>query len=168
MRVGGSSAARGAVYGLFLACLALAGPGRSVVPATAQGVLPVAGVWLDHQGKAAVDVQQCGSEICGAIRWLKEPLDPKGKPWTDILNPDKGMRMRPVCGLQIIGGLKPDRNGVWTGGWVYDPEEGKSFNLELSLKDANTLTVFGYAGIRLLSETMFWKRLPPDQPRCKA
>ncbi len=170
MRVRAFSAIRAAVAGLLLA-----GNAIHVVPAAAQAVAPaagpgqpaVAGNWLDHQGKAAVEVQPCGSELCGAIVWLKDPLDPKGKPWRDMLNPDARLRARQVCGLQIIGGLKPDKNGAWTGGWVYDPEEGKSFNVEISLKDANTLTVFGFAGIRLLSETMIWKRLPANQPRCK-
>jgi uncharacterized protein (DUF2147 family) len=85
-----------------------------------------------------------------------------------MLNPDKSKRGRAVCGLQIIGGLKPSSNGVWQGGWIYDPEEGKSFDLELSLQDPSTLKVFGYAGVRFLSETMLWKRQPADSQRCKA
>ena len=42
------------------------------------------------------------------------------------------------------------------------------FNVELSLANADTLKVFGYAGIRLVSETLMWKRLPPDSARCKS
>ena len=128
----------------------------------------IVGLWLDDEGKAGVEIAPCGAEICGNIVWLKDPLDPKGKPWVDALNPDTSKRTRQVCGIQIIGGMKPGANGTWEGGWVYDPEEGKQFNLELSLKDANTLTVFGYAGVRLLSETHLWKRLPPTTARCKA
>ncbi len=138
------------------------------VPGASQVTTGVTGLWLDTEGKAGIEVAPCGGEICGNIVWLKDPLDPKGKPWTDILNPDTGKRGRAVCGLQIIGGLKPAASGTWDGGWVYDPEEGKTFNVELSLKDANTLTVFGYAGVKLLSETMLWKRLPTTQARCKA
>lgn len=155
--------------GTFLTSLALAlAASLSIAPVTAQNSISVAGLWLDNAGKAGVEVRPCGGQMCGNIVWLREPLDPKGKPWTDILNPDANKRGRPVCGLQIIGGLKPAGRGAWEDGWVYDPEEGKTFNVELSLKDANTLTVFGYAGIRLLSETMHWRRLPPDNARCKA
>ncbi len=136
--------------------------------ALGQAEPPVAGLWLDDEGKAAVEVKGCGAELCGNIVWLKEPLDAKGKPWTDALNPDTGKRGRPVCGLQIIGGLKHDGKGQWQDGWIYDPEDGKNFNLELSLSDANTLKLFAYAGIRMLSETMLWKRLPNDTARCKA
>ncbi len=138
------------------------------MPASGQGAANVSGIWLDNEGKAAIEVKSCGAEMCGNIVWLKEPLDPKGKPWTDMLNPDTSKRSQAVCGLQIIGGLKAGTNGVWQGGWIYDPEEGKRFDVELSLANPNSLKVFGYAGVRLLSETMHWKRLPQDATRCKA
>ena len=136
--------------------------------ASSQGAPTVSGVWLDNDGKAGVEVKACGGEMCGNIVWLKDPLDPKGKPWTDELNTDTAKRGKPICGLQIIGGLKPGANGLWQGGWIYDPEEGKRFDLELSLENPSTLKVFGYAGVRLLSETMMWKRLPADNARCKS
>jgi uncharacterized protein (DUF2147 family) len=135
-------------------------------PALANPAAPLAGLWLDNTGKAAIEVRGCGPELCGNIVWLRDPLDPRGKPWTDILNPDKSKRLQPICGLQIIGGLKPAPAGLWNDGWIYDPEEGKRFNVEVSLQDINTLKIFGYAGIRLLSETLHWKRLPADSPRC--
>lgn len=135
--------------------------------AAEQGAPGVSGLWLDNEGKAAVEVKVCGAEICGSIAWLRDPLNPLGKPWTDIMNADRTKRTRPVCGLQIIGGLKHGGNGLWKDGWIYDPEEGKQFNVELSLANDDTLKVFGYAGIRLVSETLMWKRLPPDSARCK-
>ena len=146
----------------------VAGAAYFAVPAASQGAVTVTGLWLDDEGKAGIEVKPCGAELCGAIVWLKTPLDPKGQPWKDILNPDTGKRARQVCGLQVIGGLKAGDKGLWQDGWVYDPEEGKTFSVELSLKDANTLTVFGYAGVRLLGETLLWKRLPADSARCKA
>lgn len=159
--------------GLLSAALAAASVASALVlieprAATGQAGPSVSGVWLDNEGKAAVEVKPCGGEMCGAIVWLKDPLDPRGKPWTDMLNPDAAKRGRKVCGLQIMGGLKPAPGAKWADGWVYDPEEGKTFNLELSLKDTETLTVFGYAGVRMLSETFHWKRLAVEQPRCKA
>ena len=157
------SAARVAMAGFGL----LAGAVAVVPVAVGQGAPTVTGVWLDNDGKAGVEVKPCGAEMCGNIVWLKAPLDPKGKPWTDELNSNVSMRGKPICGLQIIGGLKPAANGLWQGGWIYDPEEGKRFDLELSLENPGTLKVFGYAGVRLLSETMMWKRLAADSARCK-
>jgi uncharacterized protein (DUF2147 family) len=151
---------------VIAAGLLLLGP-MPVSPASGQNEPQVAGLWLDKDGKAAIEVKGCGAEVCGNIVWLREPLNPLGKPWTDIMNTDRTKRARPVCGLQIIGGLKHGGNGLWKDGWIYDPEEGKQFNVELSLERADTLKVFGYAGVRLLSETMLWKRLPADSSRCR-
>jgi uncharacterized protein (DUF2147 family) len=134
---------------------------------SAQGASMV-GIWLDDEGKGGVELNSCGDSLCGNIIWLKQPNDPTGNPWTDKLNSDSAKRGRPVCGLQIIGGLKKSSDSEWKGGWIYDPEEGKQFDVELTLKDANTLTVFGYAGVKLLGEKLEWKRMPNDTPRCKS
>ena len=154
--------------GMLLAAAVVSVPGSSQGNSSGSAAGGVGGLWLDRDGKAGIEVAPCGQELCGNIVWLKDPLDPRGKPWTDMLNPDTKKRSRPVCGMQIIWGLKSGANGVWRDGYVYDPEEGKTFNVELSLADQSTLKVFGYAGVKLLSETMEWKRLPSDQPRCKA
>jgi uncharacterized protein (DUF2147 family) len=164
MRLNGIGCVSATLAGI---CLLLVQP-LTTGPASGQAEPNVSGLWLDNEGKAAIEVKNCGTEVCGSIVWLKQPLDPNGKPWTDILNPDRSKKRRPVCGLQIIGGLKPGANGLWQDGWIYDPEEGKSFNVELSLADTNTLKVFGFAGIRMLSETFHWKRLPAESARCKA
>lgn len=164
-------AVRSILGGIAATTAILLGLAVQLAPASVQGQAAqgISGLWLDHGGKAAIEVKGCGGEMCGNIVWLKDPLDPRGKPWTDMLNPDKAKRKQPVCGLQIIGGLKPGSNGSWQDGWIYDPEEGKNFNVELSLSDTNTLKVFGYAGVRLLSETMHWKRMAGEaQQRCKA
>ena len=82
--------------------LALATLGFS---ATAQQPSAI-GLWLDNEGRAGVEITRCDKSMCGKIVWLKEPLDPQGKPWTDVNNTDTSRRATPVCGLQIIGDLK--------------------------------------------------------------
>ena len=155
----------GAVAGFGLALGLQALPMAQV---SAQGVPAISGIWLDDESKGGVEIKPCGEQLCGNIIWLKQPNDPNGKPWVDQLNSDTSKRTRPVCGLQIIGGLKKGASDAeWKGGWIYDPEEGKQFDVELTLKDPNTLSVFGYAGVKLLGETLVWKRMPNDTPRCK-
>ena len=158
------SIAAGAIVGLGFV-LGLQALQQNVV--SAQGATSINGIWLDDEGKGGVEVKPCGEQLCGNIVWLKQPNDASGKPWVDKLNSDTSKRSRPVCGLQIIGGLKKSSDVEWKGGWIYDPEEGKQFDVELTLKDANTLQVFGYAGVKLLGETLIWKRMPNDTPRCK-
>jgi uncharacterized protein (DUF2147 family) len=127
----------------------------------------VIGLWLDDEGKAGIQIERCERSLCGRVVWLKEPNDTAGKPWKDILNPEASKRDTPVCGLQIMGDLKRETNGGWVGGWVYDPEEGKRYDLELSVKDKDTLQVLAFEGERVRSQLMDWKRLPDGTPRCK-
>lgn len=126
------------------------------------------GLWIDHTGRGAVEISPCAAnDLCGRIVWLKEPTDKQGKPLVDGLNEDRKLRKRPICGLQVIGGLKAQRDGSWDNGWIYDPEQGESFDVELRLRGADGLQVMGYKGLKFLSETFQWKRAAATPgPRC--
>ena len=126
------------------------------------------GVWFDDTGQGAIEIAPCGEMLCGRIVWLKEPLTKDGQPLTDALNPDPNRRDRPICGLQIIGDLKRQPNGSWDKGWIYDPKEGKSYDVEIRLRDPDHLQVKGYLGVKFLSETFIWQRAPEGLPRCSA
>ena len=69
---------------------------------------------------------------------------------------------RKVCGLQILGDVKPVSSGVWDGGWIIDPEKDlkTKYSVELTLMDPKSLKVVGYLGTKFFSETMTWKRAP--------
>jgi uncharacterized protein (DUF2147 family) len=133
------------------------------------------GVWYDDTGKGAVEIVPCEAapapgamprRLCGRIVWLKNPNDKAGQPLTDGYNPRAALRGRPICGLQVIGDAKPMRNGSWDEGWIYDPKEGKSYDVEIRLRSPERLAVTGYLGVKFLSETFIWKRAPADLPRC--
>lgn len=158
-----------AVWTGFLLCL-LTGPTLAQRPPAppAPPVLPVLGVWIDHTGRGAIEIAQCGTTLCGRIVWTKDTVDAKGQPLRDMLNPDKAKRGQPICGLQIIGDVKAQRNGTWDEGWIYDPEKGEEFSVELALRQPDVLQVKGYMGMKFLSETFTWRRAPPDQQRCTA
>lgn len=127
---------------------------------------PETGLWFDDTGQGAVEIAPCGDLLCGHIVWLRKPLGSNGKPIQDRNNPEPDMRLRPVCGIQVLGNLAPLEDGAWGGGWVYDPKVGKSYNVEIRLQDADLLEVFGYAGLRLLGRKLYWKRAPQNLPRC--
>ena len=131
----------------------------------------VRGVWIDDSGKGAVELRLCGSRkqsMCGYIVWLRDPIGRSGKPLRDVLNPEPKNRKRPICGLQIIGRLKPQTNGAWDNGWIYDPKQGKAFDVELRLHGRDQLKVTGYLGIKLFSESFIWRRAPEKVERCSA
>jgi uncharacterized protein (DUF2147 family) len=125
------------------------------------------GLWIDHTGRGAVEIAPCDEGLCGHIVWMSQPLDNAGRPLVDQLNENKGLRNRPICGLQIIGGLQKMQDGSWDRGWIYDPEQGESFDVELRLRSPNVLQVTGYKGLKFLSETFQWKRAAqPPTPLC--
>ena len=124
------------------------------------------GVWLDDTGQGAIEIGPCGDKLCGRVVWLKDPVDKTGKPQTDGYNPEAGKRKRPICGLPVIGDLKRQSGGSWDAGWIYDPKDGKSYDVELKLRGADRLEVTGYIGTKFLSESFIWTRAPATLPRC--
>jgi len=131
------------------------------------GAPPAAGVWIDHTGRGAVEIAPCPEGLCGRIVWLQQPNDKSGQLLRDEKNEDRAKRSQPICGLQIIGGLKLQSDGSWDNGWIYDPEQGEKFDVELRLRNPDQLQVKGYKGVKFLSETYQWKRAAtPPEPRC--
>jgi len=105
-----------------------------------------AGLWYDHTGRSAIQVSKCGSGLCGRIVWLKKAAH------------------KSVCGTRIIGGGKRVGNSYDTG-WIYSPERRKKYSVEIT-PQGNSLKVMGYAGSKMLSRTMIWKRAPSNLKRC--
>ncbi len=106
------------------------------------------GVWLDHTGRAAIEISNCSGNLCGKIVWLKEAGH------------------KDACGMQIIGNVKPVSGGKWDGGWILDPEKNSKYDVEITPLNDGKLKVMGYAGMKFLSETYTWTRANPDIKRC--
>lgn len=124
------------------------------------------GIWYDDTGRGAVKVELCGAKLCGRIYWLKELVNAEGKPLIDRHNPNENQRNRPICGLQVFGGVTKMDTGEWDSGWIYDPKEGKSYSVAMQLADENTLKVTGYLVMKMMGRTLTWKRAPADLPSC--
>jgi uncharacterized protein (DUF2147 family) len=116
------------------------------------------GWWMDQSGKAGILIAACGGDLCGRIEWLKAPLDSLGKPKTDVHNHSVSLQSRPVCGLQILGNFSPATAGGWKGGWIYDPDSGKTYKSVMHLALDGTLRVRGYVGIPLFGRSEVWTR----------
>jgi uncharacterized protein (DUF2147 family) len=128
----------------------------------------ITGIWIDHTGRGAVEFTRCGSAICGNLVWLEKPNDDKGQPFKDGNNPDTKLRSRTICGLPIIGAAAPKEAGTYDGGWIYNPEDGKSYTVEVKLVSPNIATVTGYLGMKFLGQTFTWKRAPASLAKCTA
>ena len=116
------------------------------------------GTWLTDGGKARVRIAACGPALCGAIIGLKEPNDPAtGKPKTDKNNADAGKRGRPMVGVQIVLGMKPNGSDKWAG-QVYNADDGKTYTGYLTLNGASTLKLEGCALGGLVCKAQTWTR----------
>jgi uncharacterized protein (DUF2147 family) len=148
-------------WGAFMACrfgfLALVLFAQFAAPAAfAQADGEPTGVWLTQAGDAKVKVSKCGSGICGAIVWLKEPNDPAtGKPAVDDKNPNPALARRPMIGLPLFTGMRPAGPGKWAG-QIYNADDGNVYASNVSVLGPDTLRVEGCVGILCGGET--WSR----------
>lgn len=106
------------------------------------------GIWINDTGRGAVEIKQCGDTLCGNVVWVKSESDANG------------------CGKQIIGNVAPVGGGRWDNGWIYSPERGRKYDVELTPLANGNLKVVGYAGMKFLSKTMIWKPAPHDLQLC--
>ena len=119
---------------LFAASLLLA-------PLSGAAAAPsIEGLWRTDDGKALVRIAACGQRMCGTIaRVLDTSPD---VPRTDVNNPDRNRRNRPIVGLQILSGFTGGPT-EWTGGQAYDPKSGSSYKSSLRLNADGSLRVTG-------------------------
>ena len=68
----------------------------------------------------------------------------------------------------MIGEVKRVGGQTWDNGWIYDPKEGKSYDVEIKPRGRDKLEVTGYIGVKFLSETFVWTRAPANIQRCDA
>lgn len=118
------------------------------------------GVWEPSHGKARIKIDRIAGKYYGKIVWLREPNDPDtGNPKVDKNNPDASMRDVPLRGYRMLKDFVYQGDGVWEEGTIYDPENGKTYNCEIKLKDDNTIEIRGYIGVKTFGRTDVWKRL---------
>jgi uncharacterized protein (DUF2147 family) len=134
-----------------LIVLAVSGaPARAAIPQ---------GVWLIDQ-KAAVQIFDCEGLMCGRILWLFKPRDAQGQLDLDKNNPSPPLRDRPLCGLTILWGLRPDGPDHWRDGWFYDPDDGKTYRVLAQLKSDDVLIARIYVWSPLFGQTKTLVRVP--------
>ncbi|QNH13341.1 hypothetical protein HEP73_02890 [Xanthomonas sp. GW] len=72
---------------------------------------------------------------------------------------DGAQKGKPIKGMTILWGLKPDGTAVWSGGSVLDPAKGKTYKAKVTLTDGGKkLQMRGYIGIEALGRTQTWIR----------
>jgi uncharacterized protein (DUF2147 family) len=118
----------------------------------------IIGKWINPSGEGQIEIYKRGDKYFGKLVWLKEPSDERGKPKTDLKNPNENQRSKPILGLEILKNFVFD-DGKWEDGTIYDPKSGKTYSCKLSLKNNNLLSIRGYIGVSLIGRTEVFKRV---------
>ena len=106
------------------------------------------GTWLiDH--KAAVELFDCSGHLCGRVVWLRNPA----------------LRTAALCNRTIVWGLQPQGATQWTGGWFYDPENGRTYHARADLELAELMSARIYQGLPWFGITASLLRIAPRSLR---
>ncbi len=136
-------------------CAALLSIALLGLSAAASFAVDPAGTWRTEED-APIRVSNCGGGLCATIASIREPNDPQtGKPKTDIYNVDPSKRSRPIVGLPLFNGLRPEGANKWTG-QIYNPEDGKTYDIDLVLENASTIKIQGC--VLFICKTKTWRR----------
>ncbi len=168
LKPGGRRLSAGSVTAVCLVLLAvtLAAPNA----ASARETSPV-GLWWADRGSAQVEVREVDGELTGTIVWLRLPYGVDGRTLRDVEHPDPARRDTPVVGLTMLSGFRREStdSDVWSGGSVYDPGNGRTYQGTITMDGEDRLLLRGFIGISLLGRTTTWVRVgseevPPQDP----
>lgn len=113
------------------------------------------GLWQTPVHGGQVEISKCGTNLCGRIVASNNlNADPDLK---DVNNSNASLRSRRIKGLAILTGFTggPEQ---WTGGTVYNTEDGKTYSGSITLVGDNTLKLTGCV-VAPLCKTQTWTRL---------
>lgn len=129
----------------------------------------VMGTWLTASGVAQVRLGPCpdvaSGPLCGFIVGLINPKGPDGQVVapdvaTDYRNENPSLRSRKVIGMPLIWGFKKTADpNTFEDGKIYNGENGKTYNANISLQPDGKLRLRGYVGTPMFGETQLWTRV---------
>jgi uncharacterized protein (DUF2147 family) len=102
-----------------------------------------------------VAIEPCDGSICG--RLIDADNIRKNPDLRDINNKDEAKRGRRLKGLRIMGGFTREAD-KWTGGTVYNPEDGGTYRGTITPVDADTLRLKGCI-VWPLCKAQTWTRI---------
>lgn len=128
---------------MMMAVAAVAGPDSAV------------GRWMTETRHGVVDIARCGESVCGR---LVDSDGIRANPGLlDVNNKDTGLRTRPIKGVQILSGFTQS-GGQWTGGVIYNGEDGGTYRATLTPIGTDRLKVRGCI-VWPLCKTQTWTRI---------
>ena len=132
----------------------------SAADSKAQQADDITGIWWNDIKTSKIKVEKKDGKYIGTIVYLIPEKYINGEPEKDGNNPDLNLKKRSVLNLQILSGLIYNSGDKeWTGGLIYDPKSGKTYDCFVWLEGKDNLQLKGFvAGIRLLGRKSAWTR----------
>jgi len=113
------------------------------------------GRWRTETRNGVVEVERCGASICGRLV-TSDGLHTNPN-MLDINNKDTALRGRRLMNLQVLGGFTRSAGG-WSGGTIYNGEDGGTYRATVTPIDADHLKVKGCI-IWPLCKSQTWTRI---------
>jgi uncharacterized protein (DUF2147 family) len=129
--------------------------GALALPGSALSASPE-GLWLVKDQTGRIRIEKCGGRMWGTIAWQRTPK-------TDANNPNPALQRRSLLGAAILIGMKqvaPDR---WDGD-IYNPQNGKIYNSNITLLPSGMLQIKGCVLGGLICGGEDWTRLAETTP----
>jgi uncharacterized protein (DUF2147 family) len=120
-----------------------------------QAPADVVGRWKTESRNGVVEITRCGPSICG--RLVSSDGIRASPQLKDAKNKDAAQRSRTLKGVMLIWGFTGS-GGEWTGGQIYNPEDGKTYKSTVTLENPTTLKVRGCIFVPLC-KTQRWTRI---------
>jgi uncharacterized protein (DUF2147 family) len=124
-------------------------------PAHAASPEDAIGLWKTEAKNGQIEIVRCGNSICGKLissQGLSTNPDLR-----DTNNKDQAKRSRKLKGLQILSGFKRDGD-KWSGGSIYNPEDGGTYKATITPESADKLKLKGCI-VWPLCKTQTWTRI---------
>jgi uncharacterized protein (DUF2147 family) len=143
--------------------VAQAEPARPTNADTARGDVLLGEWWTEKNEGRVRFTKAADGTLRGTTTCCTHQKGDPDNPATDIHNPDPKLRGRSTVGIVIIWKLAYE-DGEYSGGYVYNPRDGKTYRIAAEIIDENTVKIRGYMLIPLLGQSQIWKRARVERP----
>ena len=117
----------------------------------------ILGQWLSEDKIGRIEVYKQHDKYFGKLVWASKMYEADGKTsHKDERNSDPALRSRNLKDLVMLTNFHYS-DGVYSGGKIYDPKNGKTYSCKMTL-NGNNLHIRGYVGLPMFGRTTVWSR----------
>jgi len=116
----------------------------------------IIGRWVTQKNEGLIEITESDGRFSGVV--LGSVNSNSKVISVDVNNPDPTKQDRNVIGMVTMGGYR-FKGGEYIEGWIYDPNNGKTYKSTMRLTEEGKLEVRGYVGIKIFGRTETWQRI---------